>query len=306
MSAAGVTTVALRSEGAMQQTEHAGEFQNRHFADVGQARVCYRRVGDGPALVLLHGFPLSGLTWRKVVPQLSQRFTCYAFDLIGLGSSTSPDAADFSSPGQAAVLQRALSTQGVSSYAVVGNDTGGWIARELALLDRERVTHLALMNTEMPGHRPPWIPLYQRLASLPGSSIVLQRLLASRRICRSAMGFGGCFETLDLIDGEFAELFLSPLMSSRARIASMSRFLACMKFARIDEFKELHRRLTMPVAFIWGAADPTFPETIARAMVAQFPHVAHFWSIPKGKLLVHEEQPDTVAELLIRFLTGAA
>jgi pimeloyl-ACP methyl ester carboxylesterase len=62
--------------------------------------------------------------------------------------------------------------------------------------------------------------------------------------------------------------------------------------------------LSMPVAFLWAAADPTFPEATARAMASQFPNVAHFWSIPKGRLFVHEEQPDRVAELVIEFLTG--
>lgn len=290
----------------MTQSHVADEFWNRHFVDVGQARVCYRKAGNGPALVLLHGFPLSGLTWRKVVPELSKRFTCYALDLMGLGDSTSRDAADFSSQGQAAAFQRALSAQGIPSYALVGNDTGGWIARELALLDAERVTHLALMNTEIPDHRPPWIPLYQVLAPLPGSSFVFRLMLASRRLRGSAMGFGGCFADLDLIDGEFTELFLSPLLSSRDRLASMFRFLVSMNFTRLDQFRELHGKLSMPVAFLWGAADPTFPEETARAMASQFPNVACFRSIPQGKLFVHEEQPGAVVELITQFLTGVA
>lgn len=281
------------------------EFTDKHFVDLGQARVCLRKTGNGPALVLLHGFPLSGLTWRKVVPELAKHFTCYALDLIGLGDSTSSVAADFSSPGQAALFQRALSDRGVSSYALLGNDTGGWIARELALLDAGRVTHLVLMNTEMPGHRPPWIPLYQSLVRLPGSGIVLRRLLASRRVRRSAMGFGGCFDDLDLIDGDFTELFVAPILSSPERLTGISRFLTEMKFARLDRFRELHGQLSMPVIFLWGAADPTFPEPIARAMASQFPNVVGFRSIPKGKLFVQEEQPDTVARLVIESVAGA-
>jgi pimeloyl-ACP methyl ester carboxylesterase len=290
----------------MHDTRIADEFQNTHFVDVGDARVCYRRAGDGPPLVLLHGFPLSGLTWRKIVPQLAPRFTCYALDLIGLGDSTSRAAVDFSSPGQAAVFQQALAAIGVSKYALMGNDTGGWIGRELALLEPERVTHVVLMNTEIPGHRPPWIPLYQRLVLLPGAGVVMRQLLASRRVRRSAMGFGGCFANLDLIDGEFTALFVLPLVASRDRLTGMFQFLAQMKFARLDQFRALHGKLSMPVAFVWGADDPTFPEATARAMVAQFPNVAHFWSIPGGKLFVHEEQPEKVAALVLEFLTGGA
>jgi len=114
----------------------------------------------------------------------------------------------------------------------MGNDTGGWIARELALLEPEKVTHLALMNTEIPGHRPPWIPLYQRLVRLPGSSFVFRRMLTSRAVRRSAMGFGGCFQDLALIDGEFAELFIAPLLASPDRLASVFRFLMEMNFER--------------------------------------------------------------------------
>lgn len=280
------------------------EFATRHSVEVGRARVCYRKVGQGPALVLLHGFPVSGLTWRHVVPRLAPRFTCYALDLMGLGDSISPEPADFSSEGQAVLFQRVLSTQGISSYALVGNDTGGWIARELALLDPTRVTHLALMNTEIPGHRPPWIPIYQRLVRLPGSRRLLRLLLASRLLRRSGMGFGGCFENRDLIDGEFRDLFLSPLLSSPDRLASMARFLMEMKFSRLDRFRELHAKLSMPVGFLWAAADPTFPEPLARAMASQFPNVVHFWSIPRGKLFVQEEQPDEVARLIDEFVAG--
>lgn len=60
----------------------------------------------------------------------------------------------------------------------------------------------------------------------------------------------------------------------------------------------------MPVAFFWGAADPTFPVARAQAMTRQFPNVVAFHAIDKGKLLVHEEQPDTLAKLFLEFLSS--
>ena len=273
-----------------------------NLIEAGSATVAYRREGDGPALVFLHGFPLSGLTWRKVVSALSGRFTCYAFDLVGLGGTTSHLAEDFSSPGQARVLSQALSSLGVSSFALVGNDTGGWVARELALLEPQKVTRLALTNTEIPGHRPPWIPTYQRLVRLPGSKLIVRRLLASRRLRRSAICFGGCFRDRDLIDGEFTEEFISPVISSEQRLAGMFTFLKQMRFGRIDQFRELHGTLSMPAAFLWGEDDPTFPVDEARAMASQFPNVAGFQTLPGAKLFLQEEYPGAVAAWLTEFL----
>ena len=79
-------------------------------------------------------------------------------------------------------------------------------------------------------------------------------------------------------------------------------FLRNMKFARLDEFKLLHRQLAMPTLFIWGADDGFFPEAEARAMLAQFAHVAGFHSIAKAKLFFYEEHPRQVAELIGRFV----
>jgi pimeloyl-ACP methyl ester carboxylesterase len=271
-------------------------------ARIGAARVRWRREGSGPALVFLHGFPLSGQTWEQVVARLRDRFTCYMPDLIGLGGSHSPSPQDYSSPGQARAFQGLLAQLGVSSYALVGNDTGGWIARELALIDRPRVSRLVLTNTEIPGHRPPWIPTYQVLARLPGAGGVLRAFLRSAAFRRSPLAFGGCFHDLSLLEGSFHERYVEPLLRSDASMAGALQFLREMKFRRLDEFAQLHRDLAMPTLFVWGAQDPTFPVARARAMVDQFPSPAGFHEIAGAKLFVHEERPDDVARLLASFL----
>lgn len=273
---------------------------------IGAASVHWRREGSGPALVFLHGFPLSGETWDGVILHLRERFTCYTLDLIGLGRSQSAAADDYSSPGQARVFQKTLAALRVESYALVGNDTGGWIARELALVDTPRVSHLILTNTEIPFHRPPWIPLYQALAQVPRVGAAFQLLLRSRAFRRSPLAFGGCFHDLTHLEGEFQRRYVEPLITSHARIEGAMQFLRRMKFARLDEFHLLHGQLTMPTLFVWGANDPTFPEATARAMLAQFPNVAGFHTIANAKLFVYEEHPREVADLILRFLRESA
>jgi haloalkane dehalogenase len=269
---------------------------------IGDADVHWRREGSGPAVVFLHGFPLSGLTWERVVRSLSGRFTCILPDLVGLGGSESASSGDYSSPGQAGVFSGLLRHLGVDSYALVGNDTGGWIARELALRDGARVTRLALTNTEIPYHRPPWIPTYQLLAHLPGAGAGLRAVLGSAAFRRSPLAFGGCFHDLAFIEGEFHSRYVEPLLASRVRMAGALRFLREMKFRRLDEFGRLHGELALPTLFVWGADDPTFPVARARGMLRQFPNAAGFHELPEAKLFVYEERPDEVAALLASFL----
>ena len=145
--------------------------------DAGTARLPCRRFGSGPPLLLVHGFPLSGFTWRKVLPELSKRHTCYVPDLPGMGESEWTDATDFSFPGQGRTLKALVDRLGLERYSVMAQDTGGTFARYLALFDGARVEKLVLINTEVPHHRPPWIPLYQTLMALPGTLAVFDLLL---------------------------------------------------------------------------------------------------------------------------------
>ena len=69
--------------------------------DVGTAQLAYRREGSGPALLLIHGWPLTGATWRKVLPRLAERFTCIVPDSPGLGDTRWSDAHDFGFASQA-------------------------------------------------------------------------------------------------------------------------------------------------------------------------------------------------------------
>jgi len=272
-----------------------------HRIDTGTARLPCRRYGNGPDLLLVHGFPLSGFTWRKLLPELATRFTCWVPDLPGLGESEWTDVTDFSFPGQGRTLKALVDRLGLARYSVIAQNTGGTFARYLALEDLGRVEKLVLVNTEMPGHRPPWIPFYQFLMRLPGTLSAFGVLLRSRLFLRSGMGFGGCFSDLDLIEGEFDEYVVQPLLRSRRRMEGISAYLRGAAWGPVDALATEHGRLAMPVQLVWGADDPTFPVALARQMATQFPN-ARIVEIPGARLLVHEEKPADVARAALAFL----
>jgi haloalkane dehalogenase len=269
--------------------------------DTGTARLACRRFGSGPPLLLVHGFPLSGFTWRKVLPALAERFTCWVPDLPGMGETEWTEETDFSFPGQAQTLVRLVDRLGLERYRVMAQDTGGTFARYLALADGARVEKLVLVNTEIPHHRPPWIPLYQLLMRMPGALAGFGVLLRSRVFLRSGMGFGGCFVDLGLLDGDFHAHVVEPLLRSPRRMDGMAHYLRGLTWKPVDALAEAHARITMPVELVWGADDPTFPVATARRMVSQLPD-ARLVEIPGARLLVHEEKPAEVARAALAFL----
>jgi pimeloyl-ACP methyl ester carboxylesterase len=210
-----------------------------------------------------------------------------------MGESEWTDATDFSFPGQGHTLKQLVDRLGLERYSVLAQDTGGTFARFLALEDGARIAALVLINTEIPNHRPPWIPLYQFSMRVPGALAVFRMLLRSDRFLRSSMGFGGCFNDLRLIEGDFREHVVEPLLRSPHRLDGMRRYLLGATWKPVDALARDHARLTMPVRLIWGADDPTFPVALARAMVAQFAD-AQLTEIAGGRLLVHEEKPAVV------------
>lgn len=272
------------------------------FVDLGSARIAYRTIGSGEPLVLLHGWPLSSFSFRRIIPRLSEHFTCYLPDTPGLGETAWTPATDFRFGGQAETLKGFVEKLGLRSYSVLAFDTGATIARQLSLIDGARVRKLVLLNTELPHHRPPWIPLFQYAMRLPGSLTMFRALLRSRAFRRSGMAFGGCFVDLDLLDGEFHQHFVAPLISSPTPLEGVKRYLLGIDWQLVDGLAERHAEIRAPVLLIWGENDPTFPIEQARRMIGQFADCRGLVAVPRARLLVHEEQPARVADEALDFL----
>jgi haloalkane dehalogenase len=272
------------------------------WQDVGDAEIAYRVVGSGPPLLLLHGYPLNGLTFRNLVPALAQHFTCYVADLPGAGQSRWSRHTDFKFEAQAQGLKTFVDRLGLTSYATLSHDTGGTIARRLAIIDAARTRKIVVIGTEIPHHRPPWIRLFQFRSRLPGAAGSFRSSMASRRFRRSSMGFGGVFADLDYIDSDFFELLVKPMIDSAHQRQGQIHRLRGIDWKVVDSLAEGHRHITAPALLIWGEDDPVFPLAEAQKMALQFKPPATFSIVPGGKTFVHEERPAAVVAASLPFL----
>ncbi len=273
------------------------------YQPVGAADFAYRKFGaGGPPILLVHGWPLWGFTWRNLVPHLAAHRECWVVDLAGAGSTRWREGNDFTLGGQAENLKRFAEAVGLRSYDVVSHDTGATIARQLALIAPGTIGKLVLIGTEIPHHRPPLVPLMQKLMLLPGANRVLRRLLTWKPYVRSRLGFGECFADPSLLDGEFEAQFIRPLIDDERRLEGQMRYARGIDWDLVDSLAEGHRRIKGPVLLVWGEKDSFFPVERAREMVPQFADCRGLRVIPGAKLLVHEEKAEAVAGAVLDFL----
>jgi pimeloyl-ACP methyl ester carboxylesterase len=109
--------------------------------------------GDGPALLLIGGWPQTWYAWREVMPALARRHTVVAVDSRGAGLSGKPDDG-YDAGTLAADLVALMAALGHDRFDVVGHDIGTWTAYALAADHPERVGRLAILEAVIPGLTP--------------------------------------------------------------------------------------------------------------------------------------------------------
>jgi haloacetate dehalogenase len=117
--------------------------------------------GNGPPLLLVHGYPQTKAMWHKIAPGLAERFTVVATDSRGYGASSRPPAGDdhtgYSKRRMAVDLIEVMAALGFDRFAVAGHDRGGRVAYRMALDHPGRVTRLAVLDI---------VPTYEQFAAV--------------------------------------------------------------------------------------------------------------------------------------------
>jgi haloacetate dehalogenase len=106
--------------------------------------------GNGPPLLLLHGWPQNLNEWHRIAPQLAKHFTVVATDLRGYGDSSKPDDGEhhtgYSKRTMAADQVKVMQQLGFEQFAVVGHDRGGRVAHRMAIDHVDRITRVVLID----------------------------------------------------------------------------------------------------------------------------------------------------------------
>ena len=128
-------------------------FESKKFsanAVDGSIEISYLIGGNGPPLLLLHGFPQTKAIWSQVAPELAKQFTVVAADLRGYGASSKPhgiaDHSTYSKRSMAADQHALMQSLGFDEFFLVGHDRGGRVSHRLAMDFPESVLRLMVLD----------------------------------------------------------------------------------------------------------------------------------------------------------------
>jgi pimeloyl-ACP methyl ester carboxylesterase len=119
-------------------------------ARVGDVVINYVRGGNGPTLVLLHGYPQTWYEWRELLPEFAKQYTVIAPDLRGAGASDAP-ADGYDKKTMAADIHGLLTQLGLADgIRLIGHDIGTMVAYAYAAAHPSEVTRLVLSESPLP------------------------------------------------------------------------------------------------------------------------------------------------------------
>jgi pimeloyl-ACP methyl ester carboxylesterase len=251
-----------------------GAPQGAKWADVAGAHVRYVDTGDGPAVVLIHGFASSLDAWATVVPELAKTRRVLALDLKGFGWSSRPDG-DYSPQAEAHVVLALMDQRGIDKAAVVAHSWGASVALALAIDAPARVSRLALYDAWVYEEQLPTTFVWAR-ANVVGEAL-FDAFYAERADEKMARAF---YDR----DRYVSEKLVDDVERAMDRPGTTAAALAAVRGQRFTEMQLRYAHVEQPVLLLWGRDDevtlPTYGERLARdlphARLVTYPQCGHF------------------------------
>lgn len=257
----------------------------------------YDSEGDGPLVVLLHGFPESRASWKRQLPALAAAgFRAVAPDLRGYGDSPKPR--DIDSYRMSAlvgdVVELIESLNNGKPIVLVGHDWGAVVAWSLAMMRPDLLRKLAIINVPHPAAiarelkrstRQKLNVLYQLYFQLPILPEITMKLFGKIMMRRMAR-------------------FTPEEIDERARqwqgnLKPMLHYYRAMRKSR-GEMRSAAKRIDIPTLIIWGEKEPVFlpgalddiGQWVSNVRIERLPGIGHF---------AQHDAADRVSELLVEW-----
>lgn len=270
--------------------------------DTGEVTLHAVTGGDGPALLLVHGWPETWYAWRHVMPALARDFEVIAVDQRGIGLSDKP-AGGYDTGTQARDLAGLMHALGHERFSVVGHDTGFAISYALAADFPDRVARVAL--AEIPGSPgtapspPVFVPgvINDRLWHLPFNRLqtINEQLVAGREDIFYRWEFDAAAKPLP----EAVIAYYVGILSNPESLRASFEWYRALDTTIAQDQQRKATKLAMPVLAIGGAR--SFGDHVAEALRLVADDVQSV-VIPDTGHFVAEESPDELLAALTAFL----
>ena len=268
--------------------------------------------GSGPPLLLLHGNPLTLVSWHKIAPSLAQTFTVVASDLRGYGDSSKPDGG----PDHGAYTFRAMSEDnievmrqlGFERFAIAGHDRGARVAFRMALDHPEAVERMAALDIVPTHHVLTSVPLGWAVESYHWFFLSQKAPYPERLIC-SDLDYYIRYK-LDK-KGVGLEIFAPQALAEYIRCTTPEQIHAVCEDYRatvkldfaMDRADFGSKRIACPVLLLWGSNSHVGRHFDAIAAWQPWCEDLRGWPIPTGHYPA-EQRPDLVYDAFLAFFGG--
>ena len=262
--------------------------------------------GEGPPVLLLHGYPQTHAIWHKVAPSLARDYTVVCADLRGYGDSSKPRGvpghANYSKRAMALDMVEAMEALGFVKFHVVGHDRGGRVAHRMARDHGRRVQTLTVLDIS------PTLKMYESTNMQFAKAyyhwfFLIQEAPLPEQMLRN-MGPG--YILMRLGRGKTGlKVFDRRALAEYARCfdphSTCEDYRAAATIDLVHDRKDLHKKLTMPVLALWGR------QGVVEALfdcLADWREVARDvrgGALPCGHFIPEEKPKELLAELR-RFL----
>jgi pimeloyl-ACP methyl ester carboxylesterase len=276
------------------------------FAQVGDVTLHYVEAGDGPLVVLLHGFPEFWYGWRLQIAELAAAgFRVVAPDMRGYNLSSRPSGIPaYGAAKVADDIRGLIDALGAESAMLVGHDWGGTIAWTIAMNHPEIVDRLVILDAAHPrklqkGLFKPrqlmrsWYFFFFALPWLPELVVRARRYRFLQRFLRDAS---------PAFSPEEMDRYVEAWSQANSTTAMIDYYRNSV-FTPPWKAKAAIRTVSAPTLVIWGGRDRYLGPTLAEPERDDVPNLDRVVRLPNASHWVHHDEAERVTELLVEFFT---